>query len=83
MKNTICQKEGYTLYRPLNSQDMNYHFIDSERKDHLIDIEDIHDNEHDLEEHGGMLWGSLSTLEDIEECLEMAWKVIPANIEIF
>lgn len=83
MKNTICQKEGYTLYRPLNDWDMNYHLIDDEGNDHLIDIGEVHDNEHDLEECGGILWGNLSTLDDIEECLEMAWKVIPADKEIF
>lgn len=80
MNNIIYQKEGYTLYSPLNEWDMNYHLIDDDGNDHLIDIGDVHDNDHDLEECGGILWDDLRTLFNLIDCRDVAWKTIGGEI---
>lgn len=79
----IIEKEGHSLYRPLNTQDMNYHLIDDEGNDHLIDIDDVCDTEEKLDEHGGILWSNLSKLEDIDEAKETAWQVNEVDKEVF
>lgn len=83
MTNLICEKDGYSLYRPLNDWDMNYHLIDEEGNDHLIDINDVCDTEEELEEYGGILWSNLSTLDDIDEVKEMVWQVDEVDKEVF
>lgn len=72
----LCEKEGYTLVRPLNTQDMNYHLIDSEGNDFLISIDDVYDSEEDVIEKGGILWDNLVYLKNIEEVKQVSWKTI-------
>lgn len=73
----INKREGYKLYYPYNSWDMNYHLLDEqERKIYLIDICDVYDEEDETEEEGGLLWNDLKDLIDINYIKEFSWKVI-------
>jgi hypothetical protein len=40
---TTIQRKAYTVYSPLNSWDMNYHFIDKNGIDYLVDLQDVCD----------------------------------------
>ena len=72
----ISKKEGYKLYYPQHSWDMNYHLLDEqERKIYLIDICDVYDEEDEAEEEGGLLWNDLKSLIDIDYIKEYSWKV--------
>lgn len=72
----INKREGYKLYYPYNSWDMNYHLLDEqERKIYLIDICDVYDEEDEVAEEGGLLWDDLKSLIDIDYIKEFSWKV--------
>lgn len=79
MITTIKEKDGYTLFRPMNTWDTNYHLVDNKGNDYLIDTCDVHDTLDDTEEYGGVTWKELSTLEDIEYIKDWAWKKIKAD----
>ena len=71
----IKKIKGYTLYRPFNSQDMNYHLVsENEGIDYLIDIGDDYEDRDEMEENGGLMWDDLKELVDIEEILPYAWQ---------
>lgn len=79
MTKIIKEKDGYTLYRPMHSWDTNYHLVDSEDTDYLIDTSDVYDDWEDVEEYGGMLWSELKELECIETVKDNAWKITTPN----
>nr|DAI05840.1 MAG TPA: hypothetical protein [Herelleviridae sp.] len=73
----IAENELYTVKRPLNEWDMNYHVIEKETgKDYLIDIEDVAENEEELEKYElGLLFSDLQNLV-IDLLIENSWKTI-------
>lgn len=72
----LNKKDNHILCYPLNNWDTNYRLYDLvNNKTYLISTEDIHDNEENLEEYGGVLWQDLKCLEDVEEIKEVAWKI--------
>ena len=77
----IAKKNGFKLYAPEHSQDMNYHLVDDENMiDYLIDICDVYDEEdEEFEEYGGLIWADLKSLNDIDEILIYAWRKLDMN----
>ncbi len=41
MIDKIINRKKYRIYKPFNSWDMNYHFIDKNGIDYLIDLTDV------------------------------------------
>ena len=76
MINIISAKGSYILYRPYNSQDMNYHLVNTDNgAEHLIDICDVYEyGESGYEE--GLCWDDLVSLDDIDLILEYVWKTV-------
>lgn len=80
MKNIICEKDGFTLFRPFNSWDMNYHLIeDSTGTDYLIDIDTVYDCSEEAENEGGLFWDEFCKLMDIGVIIEYAWKILESD----
>ena len=72
----IIEKDGFRLYRPLNTWDMNYHLIElATNTDHMIDIDDVAEFLDEKE---------FFNLEDIDAAIEAAWKIkeAPYTIDI-
>ena len=74
----INENDRYILYKPKNSQDMNYHLVDKEtRQEHLIDICDVYDKpDEDWEYYGGITYEELVDLSNIEGIMLEVWKTI-------
>lgn len=71
----IKEIEGFTLYRPYNSWDMNYHLIaHNEGLEYLIDIGDVYKNENDSENYGGIEWNVLKELSHMDYIKSAVWK---------
>lgn len=72
--NIISKDIDYAIAKPLNTWDTNYRLYDKKEKiTYLIDCEEVHENEKDLEEYGGILFQNLVNL-NIEEIKNAAWK---------
>lgn len=70
----IKKIEGYTLYSPFNTWDMNYHLVsENEDIDYLIDIEDVYTDKEAMGENDGLLWDDLKELADIEKIKLYVW----------
>lgn len=81
MKNIICKKDGFTLYRPFNSWDMNYHLMEEATgTDYLIDIYSVYDCSEEAEYEGGLFWGEFCELMNIGEITDQAWKIIEGKV---
>ena len=77
MINLISARGKYLLYRPYNSQDMNYHLVDTEEGlDYLIDICDVYDVDDEGYGECGLSWEELKGLEDMDTILAYSWKVV-------
>lgn len=73
----INEKNGYKLVAPFNNWDTSYHLINSTfSEDYLIDIQDVYNVDFVVDLESGLSWESLKSLEDIENIIEWAWKVI-------
>ena len=77
----VKENKDYRLTRPYNCYDMNYHVLEkATRKEYLIDIGDVYSMEdlnHDgLSEYPDIIWDELKELENMEEILYYAWKVV-------
>ena len=71
----VKENKDYILIKPYNCYDMNYHVLEkATRKEYLIDIGDVYSME-DLN-HDGVTWDELKELENMEEILYYAWKVV-------
>ena len=71
----VKENKDYRLIKPYNCYDMNYHVLEkATRKEYLIDIGDVYSME-DLN-HDGVTWDELKELENMEEILYYAWKVV-------
>lgn len=72
--NIISKNEDYAITKPLNTWDTNYRLYDKkEETTYLIDCEEVHESEEDIEEYGGILFQDLLDLR-IEEIKDVAWK---------
>lgn len=75
----IKEKDGYKLYSPMNTYDVNYHLLDEQGNDYLIDSGDVGEIEQDVEDYAIILWQDLKELFDIEYIKSIAWKVTKVN----
>lgn len=72
-KMVMLDGKQYSVTRPLNSWDMNYHFIDSNNNDYLVDLQDVCDH---LEKTGATLEDAIAYAKDmIEQGLQFYWLV--------
>lgn len=77
MVKVINEKDGHILYAPMNTWDTNYHLTDNEGNDYLISTDDVARTIEESEEYDiGLMWEDLSTLSDIDNIKDYAWKVI-------
>lgn len=72
--NVISCNENYVITKPLNTWDTNYRLYDKKEKMiYLIDRDNVHESEKDLNEFGGILYQDLISLQ-IEDVKSVAWK---------
>jgi hypothetical protein len=79
MNTTTINGITYTVSRPRNSWDMNYHFIDADGADHLVDLQDVidwkyrYDDDEDLSHIGASIEDAIEYANSYSDLIDGFW----------